>query len=116
VSAHSKATGEYWAQLSRSERIALGKGIVTERLEGLGCTVKAPSSLIDGKLAVRRTWRPRTSSPAGAVTLHLVAVGIVRIREELALLSPPDGSGAVNGWVIDNHERSRGNTTVLRCI
>jgi len=46
-------TGERWSQLSRSERIALGKAIVTERLESLGCAVKRPSSLIDGKLAVR---------------------------------------------------------------
>jgi hypothetical protein len=46
-------TGERWSQLSRSERIALGKAIVIERLENLGCTVQAPSSLIDGKLAVR---------------------------------------------------------------
>ena len=46
-------TGERWSQLSRSERIALGKAIVTERLERLGCAVERPSSLIDGKLAVR---------------------------------------------------------------
>ena len=37
---------------SRSERIALGKAIVRERLESLGCTVKTPTSLIDGRLEV----------------------------------------------------------------
>ncbi len=52
MSAHGNMT-ERWSQLSRSERIALGKATVTERLENLGCTVQAPSSLIDGKLAVR---------------------------------------------------------------
>jgi hypothetical protein len=46
-------TADRWSQLSRSERIALSKAIVTERLESLGCTVQPPSSLIDGKLAVR---------------------------------------------------------------
>ena len=53
MSARSNTTDERWSQLSRSERIALGKAIVTERLESIGCTVDAPSSLIDGKLAVR---------------------------------------------------------------
>lgn len=51
MSASSKST--QWSELGRSERIALGKAIVTERLEGIGCTVHAPSSLIDGKLDVQ---------------------------------------------------------------
>jgi hypothetical protein len=38
--------------MGRSERIALGKTMVTERLEALGSTVKAPHSLIDGRLEV----------------------------------------------------------------
>jgi hypothetical protein len=41
------------SQLSRTELIALGRKIVTERLESLGCTVTAPSSLTGGKLDVR---------------------------------------------------------------
>jgi hypothetical protein len=53
LSAYPKSTDNQWSQLGRSERIALGKATVTERLESLGCTVKAPSSLIDGKLDVQ---------------------------------------------------------------
>jgi len=53
VSAQGNTAGERWSQLTRSERIALGKQIVTDRLESVGCTVQAPSSLIDGRLAVR---------------------------------------------------------------
>jgi hypothetical protein len=53
VSADAKSSSQQWSQLGRSERIALGKAAVTERLESLGSTVKAPSSLIDGKLDVR---------------------------------------------------------------
>jgi hypothetical protein len=46
-------TKDRWSQLSRPELIALGRTIVTERLESLGCTVRAPSSRIGGKLDVR---------------------------------------------------------------
>jgi hypothetical protein len=46
-------TSDRWAQLTRQELIALGKTIVTERLESLGCTVKAPSSRSGGKLDVQ---------------------------------------------------------------
>jgi hypothetical protein len=42
-----------WSDLGRSELISLGRTMVTERLEGLGCTVKAPSSLTGGKLEVQ---------------------------------------------------------------
>jgi hypothetical protein len=38
--------------MSRSELVALGKRLVTERLEALGCTVTPPSSLVDGRLHV----------------------------------------------------------------
>ena len=48
----SKA-GDRWSQLSRSELVALGRRIVAERLEGLGCTVTPPSSLTGGHLEVR---------------------------------------------------------------
>lgn len=53
MTASSKSKSGQWSELGRSERIALGKAIVTERLESLGCTVKAPTSLIDGKLDVQ---------------------------------------------------------------
>jgi hypothetical protein len=46
-------TDDRWSELSRSELIALGRKIVTERLERLGCTVTAPSSLTGGHLDVR---------------------------------------------------------------
>jgi hypothetical protein len=39
--------------LSRQELIALGRSVVTERLESLGCTVEAPSSRGGSKLDVR---------------------------------------------------------------
>jgi hypothetical protein len=42
-----------WTQLSRSELIAVGKTIVRERLESLGCTVSTPTSPIDGRLQAR---------------------------------------------------------------
>jgi hypothetical protein len=53
MTADGTTTADRWANLSRSELIALGKTIVTERLESLGCTVEAPTSLIDGRLTVR---------------------------------------------------------------
>jgi hypothetical protein len=40
------------SNLNRQELIALGKNVVTERLEKLGCTVKPPSSRSGGKLDV----------------------------------------------------------------
>jgi hypothetical protein len=53
MSAKRNASNDRWSHLSRSELVALGKRIVTERLEGLGCTVTVPSSLLDGKLEAR---------------------------------------------------------------
>jgi hypothetical protein len=38
--------------ISRSELVALGKRLVTERLEDLGCTVTPPSSRTDGRMQV----------------------------------------------------------------
>jgi hypothetical protein len=52
VSAQSNKTTDRWSQLKRQELIALGRTIVTERLESLGCTVNAPTSRIGGKLDV----------------------------------------------------------------
>jgi hypothetical protein len=45
-------TKDRWSQLSRTDRIALGRTFVTERLERLGCDVKPPSNRIDGKLDI----------------------------------------------------------------
>jgi hypothetical protein len=52
VSASQTKADDRWSQLSRQELIALGRGIVTERLENLGCTVTPPSSRVGGKLDV----------------------------------------------------------------
>lgn len=52
MSTSRSATSERWSQLSRQELIALGKAIVIERLENLGCTVRSPSSRTGGKLEV----------------------------------------------------------------
>jgi hypothetical protein len=52
VSTQHNKTDDRWSQLNRQGLIALGKTIVIERLERLGCTVKAPSSRIGGKLEV----------------------------------------------------------------
>jgi hypothetical protein len=41
-----------WSHLSRTELIGLGRTLVTERLEGLGCAVTPPGSLIGGTLEV----------------------------------------------------------------
>jgi hypothetical protein len=46
-------TTDRWSDLGRSELIALGKTMVTDRLEALGCTVNGPSSLTGGKLTVQ---------------------------------------------------------------
>ena len=52
MSRHVSGTQNPESKGSRSERIALGRTLVRERLESLGCTVKTPSSLIDGRLEV----------------------------------------------------------------
>jgi len=49
---HSK-TDDRWSDLGRQDLVALGKGIVTDRLEHLGCTVTTPSRRAPGKLDVR---------------------------------------------------------------
>jgi hypothetical protein len=38
---------ERWARLTRQELIALGRSLIIERLEKLGCTVKAPTSKLE---------------------------------------------------------------------
>jgi hypothetical protein len=53
VSTYRDRTKDRWSQLRRQELIALGRTIVTERLESLGCTVKAPNSRSGGKLDVQ---------------------------------------------------------------
>jgi hypothetical protein len=52
VSASRDRTADRWSELSRQELIALGRSIVTDRLESLGCTVTPRSSRIGGKLDV----------------------------------------------------------------
>jgi hypothetical protein len=52
MATYRNKTTDRWSELSRTELIALGRTIVTERLESLGCTVKAPSSRIDSRLEV----------------------------------------------------------------
>ena len=41
------------SDLGRTELISLGRAIVTERLESIGCTVTPPNSLTGGKLDVQ---------------------------------------------------------------
>lgn len=41
------------SELGRQELIALGRALVTERLEDLGCSVKPPSGRTGGKLEVQ---------------------------------------------------------------
>ena len=53
MSASPTETADRWSHLSRSELIGLGRTIVTERLEKLGCTVTPPSSGVGGKLDVK---------------------------------------------------------------
>jgi hypothetical protein len=53
VTSTRSKTDDRWSGLGRSELIALGRTLVTERLESLGCTVQPPSSLLAGKLDVR---------------------------------------------------------------
>ena len=44
--------GGRWADLGRTELIELGRTIVTERLEELGCQVRRPAAVVRGPLAV----------------------------------------------------------------
>jgi hypothetical protein len=53
VSAARNKTDDRWSQLSRSELIALGRTLVTERLERLECNVTPPNRATGGKLDVR---------------------------------------------------------------
>ena len=39
-----------WTHLGRSEMTALGRGLVADRLTGIGCTVEPPRSRVDGRL------------------------------------------------------------------
>ena len=42
-----------WSELNRQGLIALGRTLITQRLENLGCSVTPPASRTGGKLAVR---------------------------------------------------------------
>ena len=48
----TKRTDDRWSRLSRQELIALGRTIVTQRLENVGCTVTASPGRSRGKLDV----------------------------------------------------------------
>jgi len=52
MSTHDAKTNDRWSQLNRRALIALGRTIVIERLEELGCTVTPPSNRIGGRLDV----------------------------------------------------------------
>jgi hypothetical protein len=53
VSASRSTSSDRWSDVGRSGLISLGRTLVTERLEGLGCTVNGPSGLTGGKLDVQ---------------------------------------------------------------
>ncbi len=57
MTAYRNKTNDRWTELSRQELIAVGRTLVTERLESVGCTVRAPSSRIDSKLDVQTPSR-----------------------------------------------------------
>jgi hypothetical protein len=50
---HRDLTEDRWSQLGRQELIALGRTLVSEKLENLGFTVEAPTGRISSKLQVR---------------------------------------------------------------
>ena len=52
MTAHGDVTEDRWSHLSRQELIALGRTLVTERLQSLGSTVQAPPGRITSKLEV----------------------------------------------------------------
>jgi len=53
VSTQRNTSGNRRGQPSRGDLVALGKRLVTERLERLGCAVNTPASSRDGKLDVQ---------------------------------------------------------------
>ena len=53
MSPSRNSTTDTWSDLGRSELIALGRSLVTDRLVALGCTVEAPSTLTGGTLKVQ---------------------------------------------------------------
>lgn len=52
MTASRTKTEDRWSRLSRQELVGLGRAIVTDRLESLGCTVTPPSSRSGSKLDV----------------------------------------------------------------
>jgi hypothetical protein len=53
MTVHRDMTDNRWSHLSRQELIALGRTLVTERLEGLGSAVQAPTGRGTSKLDVQ---------------------------------------------------------------
>jgi hypothetical protein len=52
MSRSTDTTSDRWSRLGRQELVALGRSIVTERLERLGCSVTAPYPRTPGRLSV----------------------------------------------------------------
>jgi len=52
MSTKATTNEDRWSGLTRRELVALGKTLVTERLEAIGCTVTLPQGLVDGRLTV----------------------------------------------------------------
>lgn len=53
MSGEATTNEDRWSRLSRLDLVALGKTLVTERLEAIGCTVMPPSARLDGRLTVK---------------------------------------------------------------
>ena len=53
MSARAATNEDRWSGLGRQELVALGKSLITERLEAIGCTVTPPPARLDGRLAVQ---------------------------------------------------------------
>ena len=94
VSRTRTMTNDRWSRLNRQELVALGRSIVRERLESLGCFVTAPSSRSGGKLdaetpsgrsvevfvSTQRVggyafWTKRRLEPAGNRFVAIVVLG-----------------------------------------
>jgi hypothetical protein len=53
MTADRNATDDHPSHLGRQELVALGRALVTERLESIGCTVDVPDARAGSKLDVR---------------------------------------------------------------
>lgn len=53
MSAKAATNEERWSGLSRQDLVALGRTLVTDRLEAIGCTVTPPPGRLGGRLTVQ---------------------------------------------------------------